>query len=205
MTDITSHSQSMHAAGDLPILVAIDFSNDSKAALRWACNYADLSGTRLVLLHIVHDHASSPGYYKPANEKQLKPMQETAEIMMAAFLEEVKTDTPGLAALDSAEIQFIKGLPPTRIVEVSELLKAGLVVMGSRGITGLPHKLLGSVAERVTELSKAPVVVVKAEDTAEPGKKEIKRQKKQQKKDRRWLKAMLGLGEKPETKENGNG
>ncbi len=198
MTDIAPVDQLADTTQEQPVLVAVDFSEDSKAALRWACNYAALNGAKLVLLHIVHDQASSPGFYKQEKGKQLKPMQAVAEAMMAEFLDEVKSETPGLDILDTAELQFVRGLPPSRIVEVSEILKASLIVMGSRGITGLPHMLLGSVAERVVMLAKLPVVVVKAEDRPESRKKVIKRQQKQQKKDRRRLKELLGLGPKPE-------
>jgi nucleotide-binding universal stress UspA family protein len=190
---------------DQPVLVAIDFSHDSKAALEWACKYADMSGSKLILLHIVHDQASNPGFYKKGPKNELKPMQAVAETMMADFIEEIKTENPELVALESAELQFIAGLPPTRIVEVSKLLNATLIVMGSRGITGLPHKLLGSVAERVVELSKIPVVVVKATEIPEPKKKEIKRQLKQKKKDRQWLKDKLGLGKKPKVESDADG
>ena len=133
-------------------------------------------------------------------------MIEVAESMMAEFVSELRNGSSvRRACLDRAEQQFVRGLPASRITEVSELLNASLIVMGSRGITGLPHKLLGPVAERVVELSKAPVVVVKAEDIPEPKKKEIKRQQKQQKKDRRWLKEMLGIGQKPEKEDNSDG
>ena len=190
---------------DQPVLVAIDFSHDSKAALEWACNYSTMRGKHLVLLHIVHDQASKPGFYNKDSRKGLKPMQAVAETMMADFIEELRTENPGLHALETAEIQYIAGLPPTRIVEVSKLLGADLIVMGSRGITGLPHKLLGSVAERVVELSRIPVVVVKAEEIPQPNKKEIKRQEKQKKKDRQWLKEKLGLGKKPQAEGDADG
>jgi len=47
------------------------------------------------------------------------------------------------------------------------LLGAGTIVIGNRGLTGLPHMLLGSVAERVVELASIPVVVVKANSKAD--------------------------------------
>lgn len=206
MSEISGASLSAIHDPDKPILVAIDFSHDSKAALEWACNYSAFSGQGLILLHIVHDQAANPGFYKPAKDKELKPMMEVAESMMTEFVKEARNgDSVRRSCLDKAEQQFVRGLPPSRIVEVSELLNASLIVMGSRGITGPPHKLMGSVAERVVELSKTPVVVVKAEDIPEPKKKEIKRQQKQQKKDRRWLKDKLGLGQKPEKEANSDG
>ena len=60
----------------------------------------------------------------------------------------------------------MRGLPPGRIVEVARELGADLVVVGSRGRTGLPHILLGSVAERVVQTAPVPVTVVKRRDAA---------------------------------------
>jgi len=181
-----------------PILVAIDFSEDSKAALIWACKLAENSGSPLVLLHVVHDLASSPGFYQTKKSDHMQPMQEVAESMMDEFLLALRSEHPELHALETADLQFVPGLPPSRIVEVAGLLKASLIAIGSRGITCLPHKLLGADAERVVELSFIPVVVVKSETHGMVGKKEKKRREKKQKKDRKKLKDILGIGGKPE-------
>ena len=57
---------------------------------------------------------------------------------------------------------MIAGLPAGRTVEVADSLGASMIVVGSRGRTGLPHILLGSVAERIVQTAAMPVVVVKA-------------------------------------------
>ena len=189
MTDATMSTEN-------PILVPIDFSEDSKEALIWACKFAECTGAPLVLLHVVHDLASHPGFYHPEGSAQLEPMQDVAESMMDDFLVGFRKEHPELQPIDSASAQFVPGLPQTRIVEVAGLLKASLIAIGSRGITNLPHRLLGAVAERVVELSVIPVVVVKSETHGELGKKEKKRWVKRQKKDRRKLKDILGMGSK---------
>lgn len=176
-----------------PILVAIDFSEDSKAALLWACRLAECSGAPLTLLHVVHDLASHPGFYHPEKTPRLEPMQDVAESMMEEFLAKVRGEQPDLEPLQTLNLQFVPGLPPSRIVEVAGLLNAGLIVIGSRGNTGLPHRLLGAVVERVAELAVVPVVIVKSETHGALGKKDRKRAEKRQKKDRRKLKDLLGI------------
>ena len=47
------------------------------------------------------------------------------------------------------------------ILKWREKLGAPLVVMGSRGLAGLPHLLVGSVAEKVARFCEVPVVIVK--------------------------------------------
>jgi len=197
MTDNTSIEQTFEADRGQPVLVAIDFSEDSKAALSWACQYAEGARARLILLHVVHDPVSSPGFYRKGKADPSQTMQAVAESMMVEFLEQAKTDNPSLASLDKVETRFVPGLPPTRIVEVADLLNARLIIIGSRGITGLPHMLLGSVAERVVELATIPVVVVKSEKHTRPGKKEKKIREKKLKKEKKRLEGMLGLNRKP--------
>jgi len=111
--------------------------------------------------------------------------------MMDEFLAETIRDHPKLSTLGEVDTRFVSGLPPTRIVEAAKLLKTDLIVVGSRGITGLPHRLLGSTAERVVELSPGTVVVAKSKNRGKLSKKEKKKQEKQLKKERMRLKKML--------------
>tara|TARA_R110000787_G_scaffold181008_3_gene293133 strand:- start:68811 stop:69290 length:480 start_codon:yes stop_codon:yes gene_type:complete len=146
-----------------PILCAVDFSADSRAALLWASAQAKLTGAPLIILHVVHDPAASPGFYRQLPEDQLRPMEKIAEEMMDEFLTEVRTENPEQDRLASARVQLVSGLPPGRIVEAAETLGVSLIVVGSRGRTGLPHVLLGSVAERVVQIAQGPVAVIKAQ------------------------------------------
>ena len=190
---------------DQCVLVAIDFSEDSKAALLWACDFAECNSVPLILLHVVHDLASHPGFYHPEKSDHLESMQDVAESMMAEFLARLKTDHPELCSIDEADLRFIPGLPPTRIVEVARLLNSRLIVIGSRGLTGPAHKQLGSVAHRVVELSVIPVVVIKSETHGVLKKKERKRLEKRKKKDRKKLKDLLGISHKSESVEGLDG
>ena len=145
-----------------PIVVAVDFSDDAAQALIWAAWQAQLEGAPLTILHVVHDPAASPGFYLKPDEKWLRPMTGVANEMMDEFLARLKSENPEMVALESAETRFVTGLPASRIVEVAEEIGARLVVVGSRGRTALQAILLGSVAERVAQICRTPVVVVKA-------------------------------------------
>ncbi len=147
---------------DGPVLVAVDFSDDSRLALIWAALQAERDGAGLIILHVVHDPAASPGFYRKPQENWLRPMVDVAKEMMDEFLDQTKKMYPDLSSLASADIRLISGLPAGRIVAVAEEAKARLVVVGSRGRTGLQSILLGSVAERVAQTCGAPVVIVKA-------------------------------------------
>lgn len=150
-----------------PVLCAVDFSEDSRTAVLWASRQTALLSTHLVVLHVIHDPASSPGFYRQVEEDWLRPMAEVAEEMMGEFLSELRAKYPSDDALRKAEARLIAGLPAGRIVELASELGAEMIVVGSRGRTGLPHILLGSVAERVAQIAPMPVVVVKSPDIEE--------------------------------------
>ena len=147
------------------VLVAVDFTPDSESAVIWACDYAVSVKAKLLVLHVVHDPADAPGYYRTGETDLLRPMEDVASEMMGQFLEKIETSYPHLKILKEADRVLVKGIPATRILEVAESEGARLIVMGSRGRTGLPHLLLGSKAERVVQMSPIPVTIVKAHAT----------------------------------------
>ncbi len=59
------------------------------------------------------------------------------------------------------EVEVAAGLPADIIVRVAHERGADLIVMGTHGRTGLPHMLLGSVAEKVVRLPPCPVLTVR--------------------------------------------
>ena len=146
-----------------PVLVAVDFSDDSEAALDWAVRHAARDGAPLIALHVVHDPAEAPGFYTRPGKSSLEPLADVAEEMMTDFLEKFFTEHPDLTRTLAIRTEFVSGLPATRITEVAERAGAALIVMGTEGRTGLHGLLIGSVAESVLQIAKTPVVVVKAE------------------------------------------
>ena len=184
----------MDAGSQGGVLVGVDFSDDSKEAVIWGCRQAETTGQALVLLHVVHDPASDPGFYLSRTKREMQPLQDIAEHMMADFLSELRDEHPDLEALDRAVIRLVPGLPANRMVEVAQLLDAALIVIGSRGRSSISSILLGSVADRVVRVSTRPVVVVKSKNS-KSHKKELKKELKRQKKEQKRLKKLLGLKE----------
>lgn len=193
MTNLSDPNPTTDQPLESPIVTCIDFSEDSKAALVWAGKLAETTGRPMVLLHIVHDMAAHPGFYHPDKADHLEPMQDVAQSMMSDFLALMKSQNPELASIETADVQLIPGLPATRIVEVAGLLKADLLVLGGNGMASHSRKRLGSVVERVAELSTIPIAIIKSDDAGPISKKEIKNRKKKQKKEQKMLKKLLGI------------
>ena len=55
-------------------------------------------------------------------------------------------------------------MPASAILKTSEMLRAGLIVVGTHGRTGLPRVLIGSVAEAVVRSAGCSVLVVRLTD-----------------------------------------
>lgn len=150
------------AADDNTMLVPVDFSPHSEAALIFASELAASTGHRLVVLHVVHDPGEMPGYYsRLVKKKRVDRIQDTAREVFEDFMGKMTERHPGLKALHKADKLMVVGLPVTRILQVVDKLHPVMVVMGSQGRTGLKHLFLGSKAEQVVHLATVPVTIVK--------------------------------------------
>jgi len=163
VSDATSEGRQAPSSADGWILVAIDFTKDSEAALLWASEYASCVGAKLLIVHVVHDPADAPGHYRNSNADQPRPMADIGAEMMDEFLTRMVEKHPEQGAIADADKVLVTDIPVTRILEAARTRNARSIVMGSRGRTGLPHLLLGSTAERVVQLSPIPVTIVKAQ------------------------------------------
>jgi nucleotide-binding universal stress UspA family protein len=145
-----------------PILVPVDFSPYSEAALLFACDLAEAIHAPIVILHVVHDPGDAPGYYQvKGRKKQLKRLEDLAAEMFEEFVGKLLEEHPHLDSLKGAEIKLVVGLPVTRILELVEKTQPKMVVMGSAGRTGLSRFVLGSKSEQLVRLCAAPVTIVK--------------------------------------------
>ena len=145
-----------------PILVPVDFSSHSEAALVCAAELAEKLGNELIILHVVHDPGEAPGYYSvKGRNKQLRRMEDVASEMLDDYFHKMQKKHSSLSALKDATTMLVVGLPVNRILETAEKVDARMIVMASQGRTGLAYVLLGSKAEQVVRLAPVPVMIVK--------------------------------------------
>lgn len=144
------------------ILVPVDFSPYSRAALEFASELASQLRAELAVLHVVHDPGDAPGYYHvKGRKKQFRKLEDIARQMFKEFMQEVVKANPRRRHLNEAKQLLVVGLPVTRILEVIKSVEPRMVVMGSAGRTGLSHFLLGSKAEQLVRLCPVPITIVK--------------------------------------------
>jgi nucleotide-binding universal stress UspA family protein len=146
------------------ILIPVDFSAHSEAALVLGCKLAHCFDARPLVLHVVHDPGEMPGYYaKTLKKKHLHRIEDGASHMLDEFLQRMAKNNPQGKGVDKLDALLVKGLPVSRILEVAQKHETLMIVMGSKGKTGIKHLLIGSVAERVMQLASVPVTVTKIE------------------------------------------
>jgi len=153
-----------------PLLVPVDFSAHSEAALVKACELAFYMKSPLLVLHVVHDPANMPGYYssyysKIASNQPLIRIEDIAQQMFDEFIEMMIEKYPELPLLKKLEKMLVVGIPVTRILEIIEKKEIEMVIMGSQGRTGLRHIMLGSKAEQMVRSCPVPITIVKALST----------------------------------------
>jgi universal stress protein A len=143
------------------ILVPIDFSECSKQSISYAARFALRNKAALLLLHVFepsHYPIKGDEVAKPSSEL-LKAQADSAEGVAAASLAKMESELRSRGI--EAEAYQREGCPFDEIVKMAKYLKVDLIIIGSHGRTGLAHLLIGSVAERVVEHARCPVLVVK--------------------------------------------
>jgi nucleotide-binding universal stress UspA family protein len=144
------------------ILVPIDFSPNAEPVLEWASHLAEEHECPLVLLH---------AYHLPVDFQQLE-----GAYLPPDFWTQVKNDAAAnlekhaKALRDRGlrvETVLREGYPASVIEEEARERRVDLIVIGTRGHTGLKHLLLGSVAERVVQKAPCAVLTVKAREDAD--------------------------------------
>jgi universal stress protein A len=124
------------------LLVPIDFSPWGRRAVRIAAGLAGEHGT-LVLLHVVPQFA---------NRVAQRAVLDDAARRLVAFAARIRRRGRG----PRVETRVESGDPYRRIAEAAR--SADAVVMCTLGRTGLPHLVIGSVAERVVRHAPVPVL-----------------------------------------------
>ena len=133
------------------VVVPIDFSDDSFAALDTAVEMVD-NPADLRVVHVLPElEPAEPGVIWHTIDDVGR--EEHATKALEAEL--LKRGHEGLA------IHVCIGDPGHAIANYAEELDAGLIVLPSRGKKALKRLLLGSVAERVVRLAHCPVLVLK--------------------------------------------
>jgi len=133
------------------ILVPVDFSQPSKRALEAAQALGQATGARATVLHVMSTVV--PAHYAASVNSSF----ELDPHLLSAAEGTLRAWTTG----QDVDLALGEGLASVEIPRLADERGVDLIVMGTRGLTGLEHVLVGSVTERVCRTAKVPVLVVK--------------------------------------------
>jgi universal stress protein A len=138
------------------ILVATDFSSDADRAVAVAIDLARQYGAEL---HVAHALDLPTPLFNPyavsVPDGLVAQARDEARRRLRGAVE--KVERSGLAA----KSHLTEAPAPSALADLARELGCQLIVMGTRGHTGLKHVLLGSVAERTLRLAPCSVLIVK--------------------------------------------
>ncbi len=138
------------------ILCAVDFSEYSTKVAQYAKTMAEALGSEVDVLYI----SPSMGHYSGFD---------LSAASIQSFENQISTGAQG--AMDSLLKEFNgiqakghiqHGYPSEGILRFAEDNEIDMIIMGTRGRTGLDRMLFGSVAEKVVKYSKCPVLTITA-------------------------------------------
>lgn len=129
------------------IIVATDFSQGSDAALEQAVALARALNATVNIVHVVDVTWVATGDAADALAEQVDQALESRAQRINALGVVCQTDS-------------LEGHPATEIARHAEKVGAGLVVVGMRRHHGIGEVFLGSVAERVAQRARCPVLAV---------------------------------------------
>lgn len=151
------------------ILVGIDGSPASAAALRWAAAEARLRGLRLQVVHARDRHAVELAHYVPPSARRA----DVGHTAQGSALKALLRETLGPDDWSSVQFEVVDGLPVQ--VLLARAPGAAMLVLGStrsvRAWAGQPRAPLGPVARGCLRAAPCPVVIItepRVQPRAEP-------------------------------------
>ncbi len=143
------------------ILVPTDFSKVAGYAVEVAAGIARKSGAELVLLHVIEE--GSKDSFSVTGEVKSEDMEE--KLFMLKLIERARRQMEKLKSDKlfnglKVKTELRMGSPFHGMRTIIDEHKVDLVVMGTKGVTGIAEMLIGSNTEKVVRHSRCPVLTV---------------------------------------------
>ena len=138
------------------ILVGIDGSSESRAAAAFAARLAKATGAGLILAGIAFES-------DPLVDPEMRArMQVYEQQEIARMMTMIKGIADEMAGSDLAIETLVEtGAPAVALAEIASRKDVDMVVVGHRGRSAVKRLLLGSVADRLVQISTRPVTIVR--------------------------------------------
>lgn len=147
-----------------PVVAGVDGSESSVQAAVYAAQEACRRALPVLLVHATPWHVDGRSVPMTAPEIRSR-LQESATLLVQTAAEAVR-QTTGLTEVATA---VVNDYPVDGLQAVS--IDATMLVIGNRGLGGLPGLLLGSTAGAVVQHSRCPVIVLPEESSIAAGQR----------------------------------
>ncbi len=142
------------------ILCAVDFSEYSLEALKYATHLTLKENASLYLVHIVDSRVYD--YGGPIYEPEPVAMESMVDRESMGRVKGKLLETVSNEIKDNVEAIVTVGVPFVEIIKAAKDHDIDLIVVGTHGRSGIAHMLIGSVAEKVVRKAPCPVLTVKS-------------------------------------------
>lgn len=133
------------------ILLAADGSASSRKAADVAADIGKKYGAEVLVFHVLERQITELGTY------DVEQPDEASD-----FVDEIVRMLKDAGVSARGEVETAPNARvPRAIVEAAKEQDAGLIVMGSRGLSEWEDLFLGSVTDRVLHLAECPVIIVR--------------------------------------------
>jgi len=134
------------------ITLPTDFSNNANNAVKYANNFAELTNSKIVLLH---------SYLPLVGKYNIIPGIVAEDIAIEKNKTQKKLAKLRSKYLTASNIGLVKiGDPIDEIIETANKNKSTLIIMGTHGSSGLKRILFGSNTSEVISKSNIPVLAI---------------------------------------------
>ena len=141
------------------ILVPVDGSEGSWRALSNAIAIGEKFGSDILVVNVIQPYNNAALLAVPLDHSAISQSNEEFERISDKVLEMAKEK---LAAYPyGKELCMEVGHPSERIIALAKKINADLIVLGSRGLSGIAEFFLGSVSSKVSQYAESPVLIVK--------------------------------------------
>jgi nucleotide-binding universal stress UspA family protein len=144
------------------MLVAIDGSETATKALAYALSLAEKCDAEVQIVSVVPPVKSiMPRFALTAPPVHytmfINEVEKRLKTVLSDALKEAKEKRPSI----KVSVRLLKGHPADKIVQTAQEEGFDLIVVGSRGLSGVEELVLGSVSDRVADRATCPVLIVK--------------------------------------------
>lgn len=144
------------------ILLAMDGSEPSFRAAKYAIHLAKVERAKITLLHVLDNIRGGGAIALQARYGNIRPSKALFKISEGAarkWIEKVESEATRNGIRLTSEIRLDRSSKAEEIIKYAEKNHMDLIVMGTRGLSGFKRMALGSVANGVIKRAKRPALV----------------------------------------------